>query len=100
MNKFQTFCTQLQLDPLNASVSQGLEFLDMLRTQGLSYSVINTARSALSLIIQSGGVAFGELPDVSKYMKGIYNANPPQPRYVEIWDPDIVPKLLKKWSPA
>lgn len=61
---------------------------------------MNTARSALSLIITlPGAVPFGKHPDVIQYMKGMSNIKPSVTRYVNIWDPADVLKLLKIWDP-
>ena len=67
----------------------------------ISYSTVNTARSALSLVIvDNSGVPFGSHPDVTTFMKGVYNLHPPRPKYVDIWDSDVVLNLLKTWTPA
>ena len=69
--------------------------------QNITYSTVNTARSALSLLIfDDAGNTFGNHPDVTTFMKGVYNLHPTRPKYVEIWDPDDVLKLLKTWTPA
>ena len=90
------------MDPLHGNVISGLSFLqELLDTKDISYSTVNTARSALSLIIfDDSGIAFGTHPAVTAFMKGVYNLHPPRPKYLEIWDPDLVLKLLKTWSPA
>ena len=72
----------------------------MLLDTGSSYSSVNIARSALSSILLFDGVNFGELREVKLFMKGVFNIKPPQPRYVDIWDPSIVLELLRKWFPA
>ena len=33
-------------------------------------------------------------------MKGVFNLRPPVPRYQDIWDPQVVLKKLRTWSPA
>ena len=45
-------------------------------------------------------MSFGNIKVVKQFMKGIYNENPPKPKYAKIWDPDQVLKLLRMWSPA
>ena len=64
------------------------------------YSAINTARSALSLIIDWPNESFGEHRDVKKFMKGVNNIRPTEPRYVDTWDPDLVLNLFLSWAPA
>ncbi len=94
------FCSENTVNMFTATVGQGLLFLQQLWAKGLSYSTINSARSALSLILHCSGSSFGEHPDVCKFMKGIANLNPPKHRYVDIWDPEVVLKTLRSWSPA
>ena len=96
-----SYCENHSLSPSHASVQQGLSFLESLRhTRNLTYSATNTARSALSSILQTpDGYAFGQHPFVKLYLKGVFNSNPPVPKYTDTWDPSIVLKLLKTWSP-
>ena len=82
-------------------MAEALEFLQTLVDAGKSYSYVNSARSALSaILIMNNGQQFGEMNLVKQFMKGVYNLRPPNPRYTEVWDPDQVLRLLKKWSPA
>ena len=41
-----------------------------------------------------GGVQVGQHELVSRFMKGIFNCNPPAPRYTSTWDVDVVLKYL------
>ena len=90
------------MDPLQASFALGLEFLSHLyHDVGLKYSGINTARSALSLIIpRRGEVTFGDSYVVKQFMRGIFKLVPPKPRYTQMWDPELVLSCLAKWSPV
>ena len=97
--KFQKYCKDKSLDPLQISLAEGLGFLTSLHEAGLSYSSINTARSALSLILRFDNIAFGVHPDVVQFMKGLNNLKPPVPKYSQVWDLDQVLNLLKLWSP-
>ena len=95
---------QRTTSPIRTSVGEGLEFLQSLLDDEeihRGYSAINTARSALSAVIllENGG-SFGEHPHVKRFMKGVYNRRPSEPRYTDIWDPEDVLNFLKKWSPA
>ena len=69
-----------------------LDFLATLFHSGLSYSSINTARSALSSILQvnNNSLPFGQLPIVQRFMKGIYELRPSFPKYTSVWDLKIV----------
>lgn len=70
-----------------------VDFLTSLYDEGLSYSSINSARCALSAILESPTSAyptFGEHPDVKRFMKGIFQSRPPLPRYYKTWDVNLV----------
>lgn len=63
-----------------------MEFLMTLHSQGLSYSNINTARSALPSVIKLDNCDnFGTHPLVTRFMKGIYELIKPKPKYNQIW---------------
>ena len=96
------YCNQNSIDVTHATVPQALDFLDSLRvSRNLGYNALNTARSALSSILQSpDGIPFGQNTYVKAYMKGTFNLKPPTPRYNAIWDPDILLRKLKTWAPA
>lgn len=67
---------------------------------GLSYSAINSARSALSAVgLVQDGFSVGSHPLVIRLMKGAYNIKPPQSRYSETWDPSLVLAYLKTLTP-
>ena len=95
IGRWHQFCLRRKVDCLQPNVRIVLDFLTTLYEDGLSYSVINTARCALSQIIiwQKYGT-IGAHPLVIKFMKGVFNLRPPVPRYTETWD---VGKLLNKF---
>ena len=79
-----------------ATVTEGLAFLTYLYKQGLGYSAINTARSALSSVITLGHKStFGEHPLVTRFLKGIFELKPSLPRYSSVWDVGTVLKFLQ-----
>ena len=51
LRKWEEFAFQYNFNVWNPNISDVLEFLTFLKDQGCGYSVINTARSALSTII-------------------------------------------------
>ena len=68
---------------------------------GLDYSVINTARSALSSILgQFDGQVFGKHGLVIRFMKGVFNARPTRARYLATWDVQTVLSYLKQLAPV
>ncbi|CAH3154125.1 unnamed protein product [Porites evermanni] len=50
INKWLQFCNERKIDPLHPTVTAVLSFLHSLFKSGLSYSALNTARSAVSNI--------------------------------------------------
>ena len=77
-----------------------VSFLTELFDQGLGYSGLNTARSALSTILYNEqGLSIGSYPSVKRFLKGVFELRPPSPRYSYIWDVDIVLKYLKNFHP-
>lgn len=71
-----------------------------LHSQGLSYSSINTARSALTSILKLDNCDnFGTHPLVTRFMKGIYELIKPKPKYNQIWDVSQVLDYLKTLYP-
>ena len=52
------------------------EFLHVLRKRSLDYSVLNSARSMLSLFAATEGYDAGKKNLVCRYMKGVFKSNP------------------------
>ena len=70
----------------------------LLYKQGVSYSAINTARSALSSAITPvDKTTFGEHPLVTRFLKGTFEFRPFLPRYSTIWDVGIVLTYLRSF---
>lgn len=69
------------------TVNQVLDFLTCHFKKGLSYSNINTARSALSALLDyDQSTTIGSHPCISRFLKGVYALRPPLPKYKRIWD--------------
>ena len=66
LRRWFKFCSENGLQPLNADVSSGAEFLTQyFRKSSCEYSSVNTARSALSSILTVvNGFTFGEQPPI------------------------------------
>ena len=78
-----------------------MDFLVNLHEKGLSYTTINTARSAISAITLSEDKnTIGCHPLVSRFMKGIYKGLPPTPRYQSTWDVQPVLTYLAATNPV
>ena len=71
IKKWLEYCRKWQINPVSPPVASGLNFLAELYHKGLSYSALNTARSALaSVIVLQGNQSFGNHPLVSRFLKG------------------------------
>ena len=85
------FCVIRKIHPCRASVIDGLNFLQYLFNLSVSYSSINTARSALSFILPRNDCgSFGQHFLIKRFIKGVYNLRTPAPKYSYIWDVSVV----------
>ena len=101
LRQWEQYCCQWEIDTFSATVIQGINFLsELYHNTNLSYSAMNTARSALSLVIfPPEGGTFGNHPLVCRLLKGVFTTRPSLPRYQCIWDVAIVLKYLKTLHP-
>ena len=64
-------------------------------SDGVGYSAINSARSAISTIACLDGVPAGQHDSVRLFMKAVFERRPALPRYSRFWDPDDVLVYIK-----
>lgn len=101
LKKWGTFCSANTIHTYHPSVEEVIEFLTSLYQQGLGYSAINTARSALSSIITlPNNNPLGEHPLIKRFLKGIFELRPALPKYSFIWDVSLLLKYLKRFKSA
>ena len=87
------FCSERNTDLVQPSVGARVDFLTMLYEKGLSYSSINTARCALSAILDPDGAScttFGQHPDIKRFMKSTFQCRPTLPRNSKTCNVNIV----------
>lgn len=90
------FCGRRKVDPIRASVNDLLEFLTELFSQGLGYSAINTARSAVAAVVLcENGRSIGTDPRVVRFVKGVFELRTPKPKYHQVWDVSVLLEFLK-----
>ena len=78
-----------------------MDFLSELFDQGLTYSAINCARSALSSYVSlDDGSVVGQNPLVCRLLKGVFQSRPPKPKYAEVWDVQVVLTYLATLHPV
>ncbi|XP_068710610.1 uncharacterized protein [Montipora foliosa] len=100
LQKRYHFCSKRGFDPCSVPPMKALDFSAELFEQGLGYSTLNTARSALSQVLPpEAGVSFGDLPLIRQFMKGVFQEKPSLPRYTVTWDPALLLNFLKSQSP-
>ena len=89
------FCSEKQVDKLNPSLKEILQFLTELQQEGLSYSAINTAKSMLSAILQIiHAKDIGNEVLIKRFMKGVFQLKPSFPKTGFTWDVKVVLKYL------
>ena len=94
------YCTKKSIDPFNASVYDGAEFLvNFFRESGNGYSSLNTARSAISAIIRpTDSVSFGEHPLITRLLKGMFRERPSLRKYIVTYDAKSVLDYIKSFQ--
>ena len=94
--KFTGWCTTRQVSPFCCDLKYVLEFLGDLFDEKLEYRTINNYRSALSAYHHPvDGMKVGQHPLVTSLMKGVSNERPPLPRYLYIWDVELVIEKMR-----
>ena len=96
--KWVRFCEKNYKNPMDSNLNNVLEFLTNVFENNLSYSSVNTARSCLSLVLNTvDGFTVGNHPLVVRLLKGVARLRPPMPRYQTTWDTNTLLKMFDKW---
>lgn len=95
------FCDKRKTDALRPSVQEIITFLTLLFEQGLSYSSINSAKSAVLTVIATctDAAELGSSILLQKFMRGVFASRPSLPRQCVTWDVSTVLNFLAKLSP-
>lgn len=95
------WCLARGLCPLSAPVTKVLTFLAEIAAQrGLEYRTIAVYKSAISQAhFPVGHSPLGELPVVSRFMKGIFRTKPPSPRLSCTWNVKPLLEYLSTLEP-
>ena len=95
--KWHIYCQENNINPATPNMTNVLDFLSNLYDQGLSYSAIYSAKSALSHIILMPPYAkLSDHPLMSQYWKDVYNLRPPRPKLQFVWDIKITFSYLEE----
>lgn len=91
------FCSTRNSNPFHPTVGLVLTFLTELFEEGLGYSAINTARSAISTVMHYDQErSIGTHPKVTRFMKGVFEMRTPLPRYKATWDVSVLLEHFKR----
>ena len=95
------WCTIRGWCPLSAPVTAVLSFLTtLLKERNLEYRTIAVYKSAISQTHDPvGSVTLGQLPVVSRFMKGVFKAKPPKPKYCCTWSVSHVLNFYRNQGP-
>ena len=97
--KWLTYCVQNKVSVKSPTLPQVCKFLRVLAGRGLGYGALNAARCALATFLPHfEGYEFGKHPLVCRIIKGVYERNPPAPRYTSFWDVNRVFSMFKEWG--
>ena len=89
INWWFNYCPRHNIDPFESSVNQSSEYFH----EGVTYSMVNTFRSALSSVFSAkDGTPFGKHPFIKRLSRGMFKQRPFLPHYTVTYD---VAKVLQ-----
>ncbi|XP_045158583.2 uncharacterized protein LOC123524443 [Mercenaria mercenaria] len=95
LSQWLSFCSEQQIPPFSPSVNMLIQFLTTLYDQGLQYRAINTAKSAISSVINFlSNKQLGNHILIKQFMKGVSENRPALPKYNCTWDAALVLKFF------
>lgn len=98
IKKWEEFALQKGWLVFDPTLPQVCFFLRKIHEGGVKHGAVNTARSALSLILRK--IDFKEVgkhTEVAWVVKSVYEKCPPQPKYNSFWDVGKVFQLFNSW---
>lgn len=90
------FCTKKNLNCFETNADNVLQFLALLFHSGMSYSSLNTVRSAVALVAAPD---IGQDYQIKRFFRGVFKLRPSKPRYRVTWDPCTVLSHLRTYPP-
>ena len=92
---WRKFCLGGKINPSCPSIEEILAYLTHMYESGMQYNTIASTKSALANVITIPGIpSLSEHPLLQRFLKGVYNLRPPNPRYSVIWDTTVVIEYL------
>lgn len=92
--KLWTYCKGNLSDILQPTTKSILEFLQTEFENVANYSTLNSHRSAINLLSETG-----KYSAVDRFMRGVFKSRPNFPRYEQTWDPQPVLTYLENLYP-
>jgi len=100
IRKWWSYCQRQKLELFTNAINMVIAFLQEMLNNGASYGSLNSARSALSLILpRSGGTTVGENPSVKRFLRGAFKLRPTKRKYSMTWNPTPVLNYLGSLMP-
>ena len=98
---WSSWCLQRNLDPFSAPVVDVLAFLaEQFNMRGLAYRTISVYKACISQIHNPvEGQQLGNLPIVSRFMKGVFQLKPAVPKTCSTWSVGPVLQYLSSLEP-
>ena len=98
---WSSWCLQRNLDPFSAPVVDVLAFLaEQFNTRGFAYRTISVYKACISQIHNPvEGQQLGDLPIVSRFMKGVFQLKPAVPKTCFTWSVGPVLQYLSSLEP-
>ena len=92
-----SWCCGRGYDPYSASVSMIIAFLQSLYNKGLKHGSLMVYRSAIARFHRGiNGKPVSHNVTLSKFMRGIFNMNPPKKSLLPTWNLNVVLSMLQK----
>ena len=94
--KWASGCNQQGRNPIVGPITDVINFLADLASQGYQYQSLNCYHSAISSVHEAvDGVSEGTHLAVTRLLKGAIHKRPPMPRYSSFWEVGTVINNLK-----
>ena len=91
LKRWKYYAISRNENPYITNIDSVLKFLHGMYNDGCLYSGLCAARSALASVVTiKGFVKLSDHPLLVRYLKGIFNRHPPLPRYMHIWNINLV----------
>ena len=88
--RWKEYCAEKNIVYDSPTVEQFLSFFTELFNQGVSHSVLISAKSAVAHVLKMKYQHISQHPSVIKYFKGSFNLRPPLPKISFVWDVQIM----------